>query len=544
MTIQRFYKWLTVSILLLLLIGCQDSTSSTSTSNQADFEVNGGNKTSLSIVAGSEMSELEPILEKYAQDHKINLSVDYLGSLDIMRMLQSGDVPYDAVWPASDIWLTLGDDHRILKHTTPVSITPVVFGIKQSLAEELGFKERDVYVADLIEAIEEGKLNFAMTSATQSNSGASAYLGFLTALANNPEDGLTTEDLANPELQEQITSLLSGVNRSSGSSNWLVDLFLQADYDAMVNYETLMIQTNLALEEQNKETLYIIYPVDGLSISNSPLAYVDHEDKNKEEQFLSLLDYLLSDEAQSEIEKTGKRSQYGTVRDENKNIYRQEWGIDLDRVLSPIRWPQAEAIRQSLNLFQGQFKKPSLTVYVLDYSGSMTGEGYHRMIAALEEVLMPDRAEANLLQGTERDQIYVLPFNSSVLGIESATGNGDELVNLLKTIKDKYRPGGSTYMYEAIDEAVALIANEHGDDLNEYFPAIVVLSDGLANGSMSLNNLKDRYQQYAYDIPIFSILFADASETQLEPVAEFSRGRVFDGRSDLIEAFRNVKGYN
>ena len=66
------------------------------------------------------------------------------------------------------------------------------------------------------------------------------------------------------------------VERSSGSSDWLKDLFLKEDYDAMVNYECLIIDANRQLESEGKEPLYIVYPYDGLSIADSPLGYVDH----------------------------------------------------------------------------------------------------------------------------------------------------------------------------------------------------------------------------------------------------------------------------
>ena len=46
------------------------------------------------------------------------------------------------------------------------------------------------------------------------------------------------------------------------------------------------------------------------------------------------------------------------------------------------------------------------------------------------------------------------------------------------------------------------------------------------------------------DIPVFSIMFGDADETQLEELARLTNARVFDGRENLTEAFRSVKGYN
>lgn len=540
MKIRKLFLLLTS---ILFLVACSDDSDQTSNqTGQADFQVDGYKGETLRIVSGSENKELEPIIQEFAKKEKINIHMDYLGSLDIMRMLQADKMDYDAVWPASSIWINLGDSQKKLKHTATTSISPVVFGIRQSLAEDLGFVNRqDVTIAEIMQAIETGKLKFAMTSATQSNSGASAYLGFLTALANKQEEGLTTEDLHSADLQDKITKLLAGVNRSSGSSNWLVDLFIGSDYDAMVNYEALLIQTNRKLEENGKEPLYLVYPKDGLSISDSPLAYVDQGQKDKEDLFLTLQEYLLSDQAQAKIEATGKRSAFGTVRPDNHKVFKKEWGIDLDQVLSPIHLPQADVIMEGLNLYQTQFKKPALTVYVLDYSGSMNGSGRDQMLSALNQVLVPDNAKVNLLQGTSRDETILVAFSSDIITIQEASGNGAELEALYNQAKNIDASGG-TSMYYALDHAIQIIADQYGDKLDQYSPAIIVLSDGRANDYP--DDMIANYKNLGLDIPIFSIMFGDASEDQLQTLADLSHARIFDGRTNLIEAFQSVKGYN
>ena len=538
---MKFNKILILIVSVLLLVACSDDKKETSNS-QSDFAIDNYGGETLRIVSGSENKELEPIIKKFAKKHKINISMDYLGSLDIMRMLQGSETDYDAVWPASSIWLDLGDTQNKLKHTATTSISPVVFGIRQSLAEELGFVNRDdVTIDDIMKAIESGKLKFAMTSATQSNSGASAYLGFLTALAGKQEQGFSGQELQDPNLQEKITTLLSGVNRSSGSSNWLVDLFVKSDYDAMVNYEALIIQANKKLENAGKEPLYVVYPKDGLSISDSPLAYIDQGNKDKEDAFLKFQEYLLSDQVQGEIESTGKRSAFGTVRKNNHKVFNADWGINLDQVLSPIRLPQAQTIMEALNLYQTQFKKPALTVYVLDYSGSMYGNGRDQMIKALEQVLVPENAKTNLLLGTAKDETYIIGFNNDIVAQEYASGNGDQLKRLYDEAAAIDANGG-TSMYLAVSQALDLIYNEYGDRLNAYTPAIIVLSDGQANDSPGV--MESTYQQYGMDIPIFSIMFGEAYEDELQSMADLSNGRIFDGRDNLIEAFQSVKGYN
>jgi len=39
-------------------------------------------------------------------------------------------------------------------------------------------------------------------------------------------------------------------------------------------------------------------------------------------------------------------------------------------------------------------------------------------------------------------------------------------------------------------------------------------------------------------------MFGDASDNQLKEIAELTMARVFDGRRDLIGAFKQVRGYN
>jgi Ca-activated chloride channel family protein len=39
-------------------------------------------------------------------------------------------------------------------------------------------------------------------------------------------------------------------------------------------------------------------------------------------------------------------------------------------------------------------------------------------------------------------------------------------------------------------------------------------------------------------------MFGEASQEQLGPLSEITLGKVFDGREDLVGAFRKVKGFN
>ena len=527
--------------LALILTACSptlsDSTASADNSSGGEHTFNYGGDVTLRILSGSENQELEGILDDFARERGVNIEMDYRGSLDIMRTLQGESIDYDAVWPASSLWLNAGESPLNLKHTQSISITPVVFGIRKSLAEELGFVGREVSVSDLLSAIQSGKLNFCMTSATQSNSGCSAYIGFLYALLGNP-DVITSESLQTPGLSEQITQLLSGVDRSSGSSDWLKDLFLTGGYDAMVNYECLIISANQELEARGEETLYAVYPYDGLSIADSPLGYVDNGDTEKEQAFLDLQEYLLSDEVQNEIQRTGRRTGYEGVSEENRDLFRTDWGIQPDRVLSPIRMPSTDVLMEGLNLYQTEFRKPSLTVYCLDYSGSMEGTGREQMVEAMSQILIQENAEKNLLQASAHEVNILIPFEGYPRDVYAAVGNGSELEALYTQVEAETATGG-TDIYSAAMEGLRQLGNY---DLSQYTPAIILLTDGVSDGS--IDAFQTAYEAFGADVPVFSIMFGSADPTQLEELAELTHARVFDGREDLIGAFRSVKGYN
>lgn len=528
----------TALISLGLVMGiCGCSKGGTQGENTADFSTNGGKQT-ICILSGSENKELESILAECSKTTNVKIEMTYKGSVDIMRELETGAPEYDAVWPASSIWISLGDSGHLVKHDESISITPVVFGVRQSIAKELGFVGKDVSVNDILEAIHQNKMSFCMTSATQSNSGASAYMGFLYALLGK-QDGLTSEDLHNQKLQTGIKELLDGVERSSGSSDWLKELFLQKDYDAMVNYECLMIDVNNQRVSEGKEPLQVIYPYDGLSIADSPLGYVDHGDSKKEEAFLEMQEYMLSEKAQKQIEATGRRIQANTVSDENKAVFNADWGVDTERILSPIQMPNADVLMDALNLYQTNFKKPSLNIYCLDFSGSMSGDGQDQLKKAMEQILVQEYATKNLLQANDGEVNIAVLFDDEILDVYTAEDDSDEALQALYDQIAAYDTHGGTDIYCAAAKALDLAADY---DLKNYTPAIILMTDG-----QSVDNKEDfdrAYEQAGLDIPVFSITFGDADPSQLDALAEETTARVFDGTENLSDAFRNVKGYN
>lgn len=241
---------------------------------------------------------------------------------------------------------------------------------------------------------------------------------------------------------------------------------------------------------------------------------------------------------QQRIQRTGRRTGYEGVSAGNEDIFRAGWGIQPDRVLSPIRMPAADVLFECLDLYQTQFRKPSLTVYCLDYSGSMYGGGRQQLVAAMAQILIQENAAANLLQASAEDVNILIPFDSEARGVYTAAGNGAELEGLYTQVDAESTDGG-TDLYAAAREALKVL---QGYDLDRYTPAIILMTDGMSDGSY--RSFRRDYEALGRDIPVFSIMFGDADPEQLEDLAELTHARVFDGREDLVEAFRSVKGYN
>jgi Ca-activated chloride channel family protein len=447
--------------------------------------------------------------------------------------------------PADGMWITIGDKQHVVKDVTSIYRSPVVFGVKKSVAERLGWTKGNVTVGDILKASQAGKLRFMMTSATQSNSGAAAYFGFLYAFAGNP-DVLSEADLNKPEVASKIKQMLGGVNRSSGSSGWLKDLFVQRyDYfDAMVNYEAMIIEANQTLTANGQEPLYAVYPVDGLAIANAPLGFVNKGDAAKEALFLKMQSYLTSADVQKKLLASGRRAGLGiNVPASDAQAFNTALGFDANRVLTPINMPPAEVIQKALVLYQTAFRKPSLTIFAIDYSGSMRDNGGEEGVkSAMRMLLDQQQAERYMLQASPKDIIIVVPFDAAPRGLRKVIGNNPDQLRALSEWLTSMNADGGTDIYSPIVTGMQDARKYRTED---YSTAVILMTDGESNTGMSFNQFKaDLAANGLSGVPIHAIRFGDADPNQLKALNDLSGGRLFDGRKDLISAFREARGYN
>lgn len=501
-----------------------------------------------SILSGSENQPLEPIIQEFAKREKFTVEVTYMGSVDIMRELASGaSSSFDAVWPASSLWITLGDSDGVVTNSKSIFRSPVIFGVKKSVAQQLGWVgNEEIEVDDILAAAETGRLRFMMTNATQSDSGASAYLGFLYAFAGHPEV-LSSSDLQNPTVHEKMKRILGLVDRTAGDSGFLKELFFTNydAFDAMVNYESTIIETNQQLVQSGREPLYAVYPVDGIALADSPFAMIDKGNVSQEATFAKLQNYLLSEDVQNRLLALGRRAGPGLNHDPaavDAKVFNPDWGIDTARILTPVKIPELSVMRESLNLYQSTLRKPSLTVYALDFSGSMASGGQDELKAAMRLLLDQDVASEYFLQASTEDVTIIVVFNDHIIAEWTVIGNDpDALLELAQSV-DLTGATGGTDIYRPVMRGLELIA-AHGTD--GYFPAIVLMTDGISQDGRTFDELKVFVEQHSgVQVPVYAITFGAASEDQLKEIVELTSGAIFNGKTGLSNAFREVKGYN
>lgn len=505
-------------------------------------------KLSVTMLSGSENKSLYPIVEEFAKEQGVDIQIKGRGSVDIMLDIRNGtSAEADIVWPAASLWLELGDTQRVVKHEQSIMRSPVVFWVKKSKAQELGWVGTDTSLDDIVEASQKG-LRFGMTSATQSNSGAMSYFAMLSSAAGRP-NVLSLKDVEDGDVQARVERLLKGVDRTSGSSGWLGDLYLEhpGAMDAMFNYEAVGIEVNQALEKRGDEPLCAIYPVDGIAIADSPLAYIDkgdtERDKNIEVFFLDLQKHLLSDDVQAQLAESGRRvGPLGLSSSTlSKEVFKPDWCIDLEHPINALNLPSQQVIEAALRLYQGSSRRPSEIAFLLDFSGSMQGDGNTQMITSLANLFVDEKARNFFLETTKDDVFYVLPFNSKAYGPYSASGDSKEGMQALYDEVADLQPGGGTNIYEAVAQGLNVL--EKSDLGASHSQMVLLLTDGVSEGEFEALQSKMLNPDPAKNIPVFSILFGDASEEQVKQIADATAARVFDGRKGLVDAFRQARGY-
>jgi Ca-activated chloride channel family protein len=496
----------------------------------------GSNAHTLTVLAGSELADLAPMMGEIQQNTGVQLKFTYTGTLDGAEQIMSG-AKYDLAWFSHAKYLNLipGSKDKVLAQEK-IMLSPVVLGVKQSKAQAWGWVDNpNLTWADVVQKAAGGELRFAMTNPATSNSGFSALVGVAAALSGKG-DALQISDINSvaPTLQ----TFFKGQALTAGSSGWLSDQYVanQDSLDGMINYESVLLGLNKG--GKLHESLYLVYPKEGIITADYPLLLLNAD---KRDDFNKLVTYLRSADFQREIMTKTLRRPVNTQVTLSADFSKQ--------LLIELPFPNSQDVVNALLFsYLNEQIKPSHTYYVLDTSGSMAGSRIDNLMKAMDNLTGADQSlTGQFARFRNREKVTIIPFNSNVTGqadFEVDTSQPDSYQKI-STYVHSLQADGSTAIYSALEDAYQQALGARQQEPDRIY-SIVLLTDGENNSGISAGDFQSFYKSndVAAGIRTFTILFGEAKVQELQDIADLTGGRLFDAsQSSLSQIFKEIRGY-
>ncbi|UZI29078.1 substrate-binding domain-containing protein [Streptomyces sp. VB1] len=483
------------------------------------------------VLASSELSDMEPLLEKAREATGITVRPTWAGTLDAVERLASGkaDGAFDAVWLSSNDYLRLDPEAaRRIASETPLMASPVALGVRPETVRRLGWDAGTVSWAQVHRAVAAGDLTYGMTDPSRSNSGFAALISVASGLSG-AQAALTDADVreAGPKLKE----FFAGQRLTSGSSGWLASAYARrSTVDALINYESVL----LSLNRDTGAGLTVIRPRDGVVTADYPLSALTGATPDARDAVRTLTEHFRSTAVQREITAlTLRRPVVAGARPADPLSPEQR---------RELPFPGTRSVADGLlSSYEHRLRRPSRTVYVLDTSGSMEGARLARLKSALNGLTGGFR---------EREQVTLLPFGSSVKQVRTHTVDpADPKAGpaAIRADTAALTAEGDTAIYSSLAAAY----DHLGPDTESAFTSIVLMTDGENTAGRSAAEFAAFYRALPAArrvTPVFPIVFGDSDRSELESIAALTGGRLFDGTKEegpgsLDGAFEELRGY-
>ncbi|WP_433278382.1 extracellular solute-binding protein [Pseudonocardia xinjiangensis] len=529
------------AVVVALLAGC------TSGSPAGPGAGPSGEPVTLRVLAGSELADLGPVLDEAAAATGVRVALDPVGTLDGAEAVVSGAAAagHDAIWFSSNRYLALQPEAQArLGTATDVMSSPVVLGLRRSVAERLGWVGRPVTWAEIAAAAGAEQFTYGMTDPSASNSGFSAVVAVATALVG-AGSALTAPQAAStaPALRD----FFAAQTLAAGSSGFLQDAYVRratgADpgepVDGLINYESVLLAMNAAGDLP--EPLELIYPADGVITADYPFTVLAGASEEVRDAYRRLTEYLRTPDVQRTIaNRTHRRPAVPGVAPAPSSA------------LVELPFPgQADVVDALLTSYFDKLRRPSRTVYVLDTSGSMEREdrigALRRSLAGLAGADPSLTAQYRRFRG--REEVTLLPFNSLAGNPQTFTVAEDDPGPDRQQIADAgaaLQAGGDTAIYDSLESAYRLAERQIAADPDR-FTSIVLMTDGENTSGADIAAFRayvGSLPAQLRGVPVFCVLFGESSTAEMEEVAELTGGRTFDARTvPLAEVFQEIRGY-
>lgn len=516
-----------VAAAVALLAGCASAT-------DVNQPVAYDESKALHVIAGSEVKDMAPVLQKMEEETGIHIEFTYVGTLEGTQAVASGsaDNVYDATWFPSNRYLSLldGGSERIREENKIMS-SPVVLGVKKEKATQLGWDTATPTWNNIVDSVKTGDLEYGMTSPVSSNSGFSALIEATTALSGTG-DAITTETVAS--VSDTLKEFFKGQTVTSGSSGWLAEKFVAAPEtaDAIFNYESVLKGLTV-----DGEPLTIITPSDGIITADYPLTLLTQTTDDKKALYDEAVTYLTGETTQKLISET-------TLRNTSASA--------TTSAAFELPFPnQLDAVQTLIESYLGEIKKPSNIVFTVDTSGSMDGQRIIDLKTALKT--MTDFNDTNsFVTFQNRETVEYVEFASTIKSkkqFQFTTENIEtELAEATEYVDGYYAEGG-TAMYDALIESYkeALKFKKQNPD---NFVSVVLFSDGETVEGKNYADFANWFNESrAKDsgiqtIPAFVIHFGETNATEMDGIAELTQGKTFNAnKTGLTSAFKEIRGY-
>jgi Ca-activated chloride channel homolog len=502
----------------------------------------------LRVLAGSELLDLESVLDEAATATDVRIELEPVGTLDGAEAVASGAAAadHDAVWFSSNRYLVLRPEAQARLGTAiDIMSSPVVLGLRRSVAERLGWVGRPVTWAEIAAAAGGRQFTYGMTDPSASNSGFSAVVAVATAIVG-AGSALTVEQARStaPALRD----FFAAQTLAAGSSGFLQEAYVRratgADpgepVDGLINYESVLLAMNAA--GTLPEPLELIRPADGVVTAEYPFTVLAAASPEARDAHRRLTEYLRTPDVQRVIaERTHRRPAVPGV------VPAPSSGTSVE-----LPFPaQAEVVDALLTSYFDKLRRPSRTIYVLDTSGSMAGDerigALRRSLAALAGADPSLTAQYRRFRG--REQVTLLPFSTTPAAPQTFTVAEDDPGPDRRRIADAgaaLSPGGDTAIYDSLQEAFRIAEQQIAADPDR-FTSIVLMTDGENTTGADINAFRAvaaLRTPAVRDVPVFCVLFGETNAEEMEEVARLTGGRTFDARTaPLAEVFQEIRGY-
>ncbi len=483
------------------------------------------------------------------------------------------------IWsPAASSWGAIVNERagrEMATGGTPFMLTPLVIAMPKPMADALGYPATPVGFADIVALANDpegwaayghpewGPFRLGKTNPNFSTSG----LNFTTAqyyAATGKTRGLTTEDLARPDVAEFAASVESAVVHYGDITMTFLNNWFRAD----ARGTALTYASAVAVEEKSiidynagnpdgelspgeeprvpKVPLVAVYPSEGTLFSDNPFFVVDAEWVSPEQKEGAALfeAFVQLPENQAKVLEFGFRPGNPQVPVGAPIVAAN--GVDPSQPQAELEVPEPAVLTAILDTWAEQ-RKTARVLLVIDVSGSMGDPASDDGTTKLE--LAQQAAMASLDEFKDDDLVGLWIFSTELgpqadqdyLELLPVARFGDQREQMRSRINDLF-PTNGTPLYDVTSAAYETMKTTYeADKIN----AVVLLTDGV-NDDGTLSDDADQLEELiaslrsgseggsAQPVRIFTISYGEgADKATLKRIAEATNAALYDASNPL-----------